>query len=326
VTRIVAEDENTAVVFFVMTPQPVLAETVDGIIAAWQATNKPFVFVFDTGGMFSDSAQRAIEARLPFVRRIDDGLRTLDAMLGQRRIKTELALPPPSRPTNAGPLTQWPHGQLTESDAKALFQTYGIPVTREKVVSTAADALAFVEAIGFPVVIKGQSRTIIHKSDAGLVKLGLRNTAAVRKAFSEIGAALAEHAPGEPILVSVQEMVCGAAEFIVGTRYDSTYGPQILFGFGGLMVEVLKDVRTLPAPASAEFVEIMLRELRFAPLLNGVRTQPPLDVAALTDIVVRLSWLAADCGGLLQELDINPVIVKADGKGAVAVDGRATFV
>jgi acyl-CoA synthetase (NDP forming) len=325
ITRIVADDENTAVVFFVMTPQPLMPETIDGVIAAWHETGKPFVLVFDTGGFFPDIAQRAIDARLPIVRRIDDGFRALDAMLRLRSANAERDLPAPRRPRHADPVSHFPNGQLTESDAKALFGRYGIPITNEKLTASAEEAVAAAGTIGFPVVLKGQSRSIIHKSDAGLVKVGLSNAAAVHTAFAEIAEALTTDAPEHPISVSVQEMVSGEAEFIVGTRYDDHYGPQVLFGFGGVLVEVLKDVRSLPAPASAERVALMLRELALAPLLDGVRGKPALDIAALTDIVVRVSWLAADAGARLQELDINPVIVRAKGQGAVAVDGRATF-
>jgi acetyl-CoA synthetase (ADP-forming) len=323
ITRIVFDDEDTAVVFFVMTPQPLMPETVDGIVAAWRATNKPIVFVYDTGGFFPDVAQRAVDARLPFVRRIDDGFRALEAMFALRRTAEELALSAAKRPAGAAPPASWPHGQLTESEAKTLFSRYGIAVNRSVQAKNADEAVIAAKTIGFPVVLKGESRTIIHKSDAGLVHLALKDEVAVRSAYTATAAALKTLAPSEMPIVSIQAMTTGTAEFIVGTRYDESYGPQVLFGFGGVLVEVLRDVRSLPAPASAGMIERLLRELTLAPLFDGVRGQPPLDIGALTDIIVRASWLAADAGPRLRELDINPVIVSADG--AVAVDGRASF-
>jgi acyl-CoA synthetase (NDP forming) len=112
---------------------------------------------------------------------------------------------------------------------------------------------------------------------------------------------------------------------ILGTQYDADFGPMVLVGFGGILVEVLKDVRLAPAPVSHARAHAMLRELAFWPVLQGVRGRPALDVEAAADALVRLSWLAADLGPRLVELDINPLIVRAANGGAVAADARATL-
>jgi acetyl-CoA synthetase (ADP-forming) len=122
----------------------------------------------------------------------------------------------------------------------------------------------------------------------------------------------------------VQEMAQGGvAELILGARHDPEYGPMVLAGLGGVLVEVLRDVQSAPAPLSAADAEAMLRRLRLWPVLAGVRGRPVADIAAAADALVRLSWLAADLGPRLAELDINPLILRAQGRGAIAVDGRA---
>ena len=123
----------------------------------------------------------------------------------------------------------------------------------------------------------------------------------------------------------VQPMVRGDAEVIVGVRRDTQFGPVVLVGLGGIAVEILKDVALAPAPVTAERARAMLDALRAAPLLHGARGRPPLDVDAVIDAVMRISWLAADLGAALVDLEINPLIVRRAGQGVVAVDVRGTL-
>lgn len=318
----VVADENVAAFIYIMTPQPLMPQTIEAIIAAWQASGKPVIFVLDTSRFGEDVRQRLLQAGMPFVTRIDDALRILDMMVRER----DAAAPSgaPARPAGAGPLpTDIPAGFLTEPEAKALFRAYGIGTTREQTAHSAQEAAAAAEALGFPVVVKGVSRTIVHKSDQGLVHLALADAAAVRGAFDAIASALAK--AGEAPRVAVQEMVRGEAELIVGARHDETFGAQVLVGFGGVMVEILHDVQIASAPVTPEQVHAMLRRLTLWPVLDGVRGRPRLDVDAVVDTVVRLSWLAHDLGTRLHDLEINPSIVRGAGQGAVAVDGRGTI-
>jgi acetyl-CoA synthetase (ADP-forming) len=124
---------------------------------------------------------------------------------------------------------------------------------------------------------------------------------------------------------SVQPMIHGEAEVIVGARRDPHFGAVVMVGLGGLAVEILKDVVLAPAPVSTERARAMLAALRVAPLLTGARGRSPLDVTAIADAMVRVSWLAVDLGERLVDLEVNPLIVRRDGEGAVAVDGRATL-
>jgi acetyl-CoA synthetase (ADP-forming) len=319
----VAEAEEVAAFIYVMTPQPLMPETLEAVIAAWKRTSKPTVFVLDTSRFAENVRERLLESGLPFVTRPDDAIRVLDALVRERAMAAEAAQPAAARPHRAGPLPAVTPGFLTEPEAKALLAAYGIRVTREHVVRDAEEAVAAAEIIGYPVVLKGVSRDVVHKSDLGLVHLLLGDAPAVRDAFAAVAAALA--GIGAPAEAVVQEMVRGEAELILGARRDPVFGPMVLAGSGGVLVEVLRDVQLAPAPVSVAQAEAMLRRLRLAPLLDGVRGRPALDVAAAAEALARLSWLAADLGARLEDVEVNPLILRAAGQGVVAVDGRGTL-
>src|SRR5205085_1990993 len=225
---------------------------------------------------------------------------------------------PSGRPAVAT-LSRLPEGPLAEREARQLLEGYGLRLAPERLVATPADAATAAAALGFPVALKAVSPAIVHKSDAGAVRLDLRSADEVAGAASE----MADRLVVEGFLV--QPMVPGHAEVIVGARRDPHFGPVVLVGLGGIAVEILKDVALAPAPVTAERARGLLDALRAAPLLHGARGRPPLDVAAVADAVVRVSWLAADLGPRLVDLEINPLIVRRAGEGAVAVDARGTL-
>ena len=217
-------------------------------------------------------------------------------------------------------------GPLTEAEAKRLVASYGLRVARENWAASAEDAGRAAEAIGFPVVLKAVSRDIMHKSDAGVVHLGLADADAVVEAARAMAAHVRAALPEVRLEgFSVQEMVRGEAEVIVGIRRDAQFGPIVVLGLGGVAVEILRDVAVAPAPVSRAGARRMIEGLRSAPLLFGARGRPTLDVDAIADAVERMSWLAVDLGARLIDLEINPFIVGAVGGGAVAVDARATL-
>lgn len=322
----VADDANTAAFIYIMTPQPLMPQTVDAVIDIWQKGTKPTIFVLDTSRFGEDVRQRLLQSGMPYLTRIDDAIRVLELLVRERDLAASVPSIAPARPQDAGPLPKMPAGFLTEPEAKDLFRRYGIATTREQTVRTAQEAVKAAEAIGYPVVAKGVSRTVVHKSDLGLVRLGLPAADAVTRAFNEIAAALSAAGETGAPAIAIQEMVRGEAELIVGARYDKAFGPQVMVGFGGVMVEVLRDVRLASAPLDHARAKAMLRSLKLWPILDGVRGRPKLDVEAVADTLVRLSWLAHDLGPRLQDLEINPLIVRVAGRGAVAVDGRGTLV
>ncbi len=158
------------------------------------------------------------------------------------------------------------------------------------------------------------------------MRVGLADRTAVLTSAQEMIRRIGAELPNARIEgFSVQEMVRGAAEVIVGIRRDDQFGPIVIVGLGGISVEILNDAAVAMAPVSATRVRGMIAGLRTAPLFSGARGRPPLDVAAIARAVERMSWLAHDLGPRLVDLEVNPLIVRRDAGGVVAVDGRATL-
>jgi acyl-CoA synthetase (NDP forming) len=204
-----------------------------------------------------------------------------------------------------------PGSTLTEHDAKQVLAAYGIGVTREEVVTSAAAAVKAAGRIGYPVVLKASSSTIAHKSDAGLVKVGLQTAKEVRAAYD----AIAPHSDGT---VLVSELISGGTECVVGVSHDDLFGPTVMFGLGGVFVEVFEDVTFRVPPFTKDEAARMVDEVRGAALLRGARGRPKGDVRALVDTLMKVQRLAVDCAAEIAELDINPLVVLP--KGVVALD------
>jgi acetyltransferase len=212
-------------------------------------------------------------------------------------------------------------GALSESVSKSILAEYGIAVTAERSATTAEEAAAAAAGIGFPVGLKVISPDLPHKSDAGGVLLDLRDAEAVRAGFDQIVANARAYKPSASIEgVLVSEMVVGATEFFVGITSDDALGPIVVAGLGGIYVEVFGDAVTSLPPVTTERAAELLGGLASAALLRGVRGQAPLDISAFADVVARVGRLAVEQRGLVRELDINPLLVLPDGRGARAAD------
>ncbi len=209
---------------------------------------------------------------------------------------------------------------LLEPEAKMICVEYGIPVTKFKVASNMEEAAKFAEAIGYPVVLKIVSPDVIHKSDAGGVIVNLKNQAEVINAYSKILESVKKYKSDARIVgILVQEMAPDSTEVIVGAIKDPQFGQTVMFGLGGIFVEILKDVNFRIAPLSAEDAREMITQLKAYPLLNGFRNIPPADIDALVAILCSTSRLVMDYPEI-KELDLNPVLVYR--KGAKTVDAR----
>jgi len=183
------------------------------------------------------------------------------------------------------------------------------------------EAVAAAARIGFPVAVKVDSPDILHKTEAGVVRLNLRDAGEVRAGYAEILAGAKAYAPLAAITgVSVQEMVGDGVEVIIGVSCDPQLGPVLLFGSGGVMVEVYNDVALRRCPITRAEARAMIDEVKGARLLQGFRGRPAADVEALEDTLVRVSYLAVQLEGRLAELDINPLMVLPAGRGVKAVD------
>ena len=210
---------------------------------------------------------------------------------------------------------------LTEVEAKAMLKRYGVPRPPEALVTGAEEAAAAAARIGGPVALKVQSPDIIHKTEAGAVALGITGDAAVREAYQRVlAAAKASHPEAAVHGVLVQPMAAPGDEMILGVTRDPRFGPMLMVGLGGIHVEVLRDVVFSPVPIGRDEALSLLGDLKGAAVLDGVRGAPPADRAALAKLIAALSRFAADHGDLIEEIDLNPVIVHAQGQGLTVVD------
>jgi acyl-CoA synthetase (NDP forming) len=210
---------------------------------------------------------------------------------------------------------------LTEVEAKALLARYGVACPPEALVTSAEEAAAAATWIGGPLALKVQSPDIIHKTEAGAVTLGITGDAAVREAYQRVlAAAKAAHPEAAIHGVLVQAMAAPGNEMILGVTRDPTFGPMLMVGLGGIHVEVLRDVVFSPVPIGPDEALSLLSDLKGAAVLDGVRGAPPADRAALAELIAALSRFAADHGDLIEEIDLNPVIVHAQGQGLTVVD------
>lgn len=227
--------------------------------------------------------------------------------------------PPEAARQAAALIGQAAHDTLTERESKTVLACYGIPVVQERIATDAQQAVqAAAEARG-PVALKIESPDIPHKTEAGAIRLGVQGEAAVREAFDTVLANARQYAPQARIHgVLVQPMVPTGAEMMAGVRVDSQFGPLLVVGLGGVMVELLKDTAVRLAPLQPHDALDMLASLRGQALLDGFRGAQPVDRARLADVVVRLSEFASDHQHLLAEVDINPLICAGDR--VVAVD------
>src|SRR5438094_5804360 len=212
------------------------------------------------------------------------------------------------------------HTSLTAPEGKLVCDAYGIPVPKEGVATSAADAAKLAAGMGFPVVLKIVSPEILHKTEAGGVLVGIKSAEEAQKGYDTIVANAKRHNAKATILgVQVQQMLSGGQEVIVGAVTDPSFGKLVAFGLGGVLVEVLKDVTFRLAPASKEDALGMLDGIAAAPILKGVRGADPVDREALARIIENVSQLVSDFAEIA-EMDLNPVFATKDG--ATAADVR----
>jgi acyl-CoA synthetase (NDP forming) len=209
---------------------------------------------------------------------------------------------------------------LNEVESKELLEAAGIATSGARLARSADQAAALADQLGYPVVLKILSADISHKSDVGGVALNLGDAAAVRDAYERMMAAVRAAEPDARIDgVSVQRQAAAGTEVIVGVTTDPQFGPVVMFGLGGVLVEVLRDVAFRLVPLEPRDAHQIVREIKGFPLLQGYRGAPPADLAALEDLVLKVSRFV-ETHPEVEELDLNPVFAYPDG--AVAVDAR----
>ncbi len=322
-------DPNVDGILVILTPQAMTDArgTAEAVIKAARATDKPVITSF----MGEARVREAIgtlkhasvpnfsypEAAVKAFKRLSDHRAWMDLPEEQ---PLRVGVDPASVRRKIAELAAAGRFQAGEDDAAEVLSAYGFRFPTKMPARTAKEAAASATKIGYPVVMKISSPDILHKTDVGGVRLGIRNAREAEDAFLEITTNARRHLPQATILgVLVSEMVKGGREVILGVTYDRTFGHLLMFGLGGIYVEVLKDVAFRVAPVTRRDAETMLSEVRTAALLRGARGEKAVDVEAVVGAIQRLSGLVTDVPEI-RELDINPLVVLE--RGAVALDAR----
>lgn len=293
---------------------------------AVQKYNKP-VFTFlsvprETTGGGMEILEKAGIPILPSPRRVAKAMQVLSVYRSARR-KNRASV---AAPVNSPAARRHATGTLSEHESKELLKEWSVPVTRDRFLPATPVNAADLADVVFPVALKIASRDIPHKSEIGGVHLHIRDAAELVTAGGEMLARVQQAAPAaklDGLLVS--EMITDGIETIVGVVNDSVFGPVVVFGLGGIFAETLKDVTYRLAPFDLETAREMIAELRAAPMLSGVRGKPAGDVAALAQVLVAVSNLAWQLRDSLEEMDINPLLVRPAGSGVVAADALVRF-
>lgn len=316
--RALTADADVGVVLLYMSTMPFFAARTRSLVEAAKASGKPVVAGMLPGPAGDEPRAVLRELDCPYFDSAEDMLAALRGMFSHYRMAVPAEAP--HRPHDL-PATLPRLGDLPQ-----LLAAYGIAVPQAVTCTTSEQAVATAAMIGFPVVLKGVVTGVTHKTELQAVKVGLTDAPALSVAWLDIAASIAGHGLADAFLgCLVQEQVSPGVELLLSIRRDPQFGPIVLVGAGGTLVELLHDVASAPAPVSHDAALRMVRGLRIAKLLDAWRGNPPRDVEAVADAVVRLSWLAVDLGEKLIDLEINPLIVGNVGAGVRAVDVRAEW-
>jgi len=302
----------------------------EDIVAMSGRTPKPIAVAWTTGDhLVGDNLQVLAEGGVQYYKSPVRAVRAMGALMRYAEFRARWLERPREEEAAGGDtgrrtalaLLEGAEGSLTEHQGKQLLAAYGIPVTEEEVAGSEDEAAAIAARIGYPVVLKIDSPDILHKTEAGGLKLGIAGEEELRSAYREVLESARAYDPGARINGAlVQEMVQGGTEVLVGVTYDPQFGPTVMFGLGGIFVEILKDVTQRVAPFTRREAEEMVEETRASKILMGARGRARADIAALSDVLVAVGRLAVDLDGVLGELDINPLLVLPEGRGVRVAD------
>lgn len=303
------------------------------IVKAAQSSPKPIIMFCPMGGLREDEEAVLQQAGTPVVYDGAELAVTLDGLVrfseARRKLKAIKQTAPVASPVNVNAVKEslkTGKKALTEHEGKELLAKYGLPVTKEQLATSEKQAAEIAAKMGYPVVLKIDSPDIMHKTEAKAVKLNLKNSDEVKAAYNEIIANSRKFMPGAVIKgVLVQEMAPAGREVILGVSVDPDFGPTVMFGLGGILVEVLRDVSMRVVPVSRPDAEAMLSEIKGKKLLGNFRGMGEADTGAIIDAILKLSRLAEDLGDTISEIDINPLVVFEKGKGARALDALVTL-
>ena len=212
---------------------------------------------------------------------------------------------------------------LVEYEAKQVLKAYGLPLPEEKLAKTVDEAIKYANEIGYPVVMKLMSPQILHKSDAKVVMLNIKNDEELKQKWEEIHENARKYKADAEILgVLIAPMLKPGREIIIGVTEDPQFGHALMFGLGGIFVEILKDVTFRIIPIEEKDAWAMIKSIKGYPILAGARGEAPADIKAIVDMMLKVSQLINDLKDYIKEMDLNPVFVYNEGEGAVIVDAR----
>jgi acetyltransferase len=329
--ELIMQERDVDAVLVILAPQAMTnsEQVAQTIVGSAVDSSKPIVACFMGEASIEEGTTILVENRIPNYPFPERAANVFGSMVEYRRF---LSMPDPEtvqfeadRGSAAEVMSKaMAEGRFAIADAESrrILTAYGIEIPQSEVAETPEQAEKVASKLGYPVVLKIASPDILHKTDVGGVKVGLRNAADVRDAFELITYRAQRYVPEARLWgCLVQEMVPEGLEVLIGMNRDPQFGPLITFGLGGIYVEVLKDVSFRLAPLSRQGSEAMLKEIRAAALLEGVRGQPAVDRQSIADTLLRISQLVMDFPEIA-ELDINPYVAFEQGQGGIAIDMR----
>jgi len=314
-----------------MTNPMEIAKSIYNAVAETGITDKPITVSFVGGERCDEAMQWLVEKGIPAYNAPDLAVKAMGKLRHYACLQ-DLKSEPAEENHNADKETARKiiadvraNGReaLTEIESKKIFKAYGLPTVQTELATSEEEAVRMAEEIGYPVVLKIVSPDILHKSDAGGVKVNIKDEAGVRETYNTILENAKKYKADADIHgIVIQEMAPWATETIVGSVNDPTFGATLMFGLGGIFVEVLKDVTFRVAPISIKEAENMLGEIKSAPILDGVRGEAPRDKAALARVLTNYAFMITDLADEISESDANPVLVYEQGQGVKVVDAR----
>ena len=330
--KCVLEDENVDGVIAISTPQMMtdLEAIAKTLVDTASAYDKPVLSCFMATEDISETLRILDEKRVPHFLFPEAAARAMANMAEYawwvHRPRTQVRVFPNVKKDRAKQVLNKAKMEgrafLPEPEAHEVLEAYGFPVLKSYMAKNVEEAVTAAERIKFPVVLKIVSPDIVHKIDVGGVKINIQTKAELRRAYKELMADVKSHKHDAEILgVFVQKMAAKGKETIIGLNRDPLFGPILLFGLGGIYVELFKDVSFRIAPLRELGARRMIRQIRGYKMFEGFRGEPPSDTEAIAECLQRLSQLAIDCEEI-DEMDINPLIVYNEGDGAIVVDAR----
>lgn len=324
--RALLADANVDMLMAIFVPQAItpVEDVAESVVALAHEADKPVICCLVGGASIPEAVRILNRNDVPCYQDPNHAARALGGLVRYRRLRDrpEFVPAPPTgvntETASARLLSAWQRngpGMLDAEASAAVAAAYGIRVPRSGLAATPDEAVALAETFGYPVALKLVAPGVTHKADVGGVALNIGNPDVVRGTFTEMMRGLSD------AQIMVQQMAPRGLEVIIGTQRDPQFGQLVMFGLGGTLVEVLKDVAFRLAPISQPDAEAMIRETTAGQIMGGVRGRPPADTAAVVDTLLRIGQLVTDFPSIA-EMDINPLIVSAAGQGAWAVDVR----